>query len=92
MNLIDFALIALVAIVCGTTAQLTSGFSKGGWIVNLVIGFFGALAGVFVSRSLNAPVIYDLKIQSIKFPIIYCIIGAAIFLAAIGFLVKPGRR
>ena len=91
MNLIDFALIALVAIVCGTIAQLTSGFSKGGWIVNLIIGFFGSLAGVFISRMLNAPVIYDIVIQSTKFPVIYCIVGAALSLAAIGFIIKPGR-
>ena len=60
MNSTDFLLALLVAVICGTIAQLTSGYSKGGWIVNLIIGFLGALAGVVVSRLLNAPVIYDL--------------------------------
>ena len=92
MNLSDLLLVVLVAIVCGSIAQLTSGYSRGGWIVNLGIGFFGALAGVVVSRSLNAPEIYNLKMQSVNFPIMYSIIGSVFFLAAIGFFVKPGRR
>ena len=92
MNWIDLTLIAAVAIVCGTVAQLTSGYSRGGCIVNLAIGFLGALAGVVVARSLNAPLIYDLQVQSTKFPIIYSIVGSVFFLAAIGLLVKPGRR
>ncbi len=82
----------LVAVIFGTIAQLTSGYSKGGWIVNLAIGFLGALAGVVVSRLLNAPVIYDLTIGGNRFPVIYCVIGAVFFLAGISFLVKPGRR
>ena len=92
MNLIELLLMGLVALICGTIAQLTSSNSKGGWIVHPVIGFFGALAGVYVSRSLNATVLYDLKIGTVVFPIIYGVIGAVIFLAAIGFFVKPARR
>ena len=92
MNLIDLSLMALVGIICGTIAQLTSGYSKGGWIVNLVIGFFGALAGVEISRWLNAPVVYDLKVSTVTFPLIYSIIGAVFFVAALSLIVKPGRR
>jgi uncharacterized membrane protein YeaQ/YmgE (transglycosylase-associated protein family) len=92
MNLIDLSLIALVGIICGTSAQLTSGSSKGGWIVNLALGFFGALVGVFVSRSLNAPVVYDLKVAAVTFPLIYCILGAVLCLAAISLFMKPGSR
>ena len=91
MNLIDVLLTVLVAVICGTFAQLTSRYSKGGWIVNLGIGFLGALAGVVVSRSLNARVIYDLTVGTTSFPVIYSIIGSVAVLAAINFFVKPGR-
>jgi uncharacterized membrane protein YeaQ/YmgE (transglycosylase-associated protein family) len=89
---VDLLLIAIVAFVCGTIAQLTSGYSLGGWIVNLGVGFLGALTGVAASRLLNAPIIYNVKYRMIDFPIIYSLIGAALFLAATGFLVKPHRR
>jgi uncharacterized membrane protein YeaQ/YmgE (transglycosylase-associated protein family) len=92
MNSTDLLLILLVAVIFGTIAQLTSGYSKGGWIVNLAVGFLGALAGVVVSRLLDAPVVYDLNVSGTKFPVIYCIIGAVFFLASISFIVKPGRR
>jgi uncharacterized membrane protein YeaQ/YmgE (transglycosylase-associated protein family) len=92
MSLIDLLLIILVAIVCGIIAQLTSGYSRGGWIVNLGVGFLGALVGVIVARSFTVPVIYDFKYGAVDFPIIYSIIGSVFFLAAIGFFIKPGRR
>jgi uncharacterized membrane protein YeaQ/YmgE (transglycosylase-associated protein family) len=92
MNSAELLITAIVAVVCGTIAQLTSGYSRGGLIVNIGVGFLGALAGVVVSRSLNAPVIYDLKYRMIDFPIIYSLVGCALFLAAIGLLVKPHRR
>ncbi len=92
MTYIDLLLITAVALVTGTVAQLTSGYSKGGWIVNLVIGFIGAMAGVHFSRLLDAPLLYNLQVGAVTFPIIYCLIGAVIFLAAIGLAIKPGRN
>jgi uncharacterized membrane protein YeaQ/YmgE (transglycosylase-associated protein family) len=92
MDLIDLLLTILVAIVCGTIAQLTSGYSRGGWLVNLGLGFLGALAGVVLSRMLEAPAIYDLKLGATSFPILYSVIGSVFFLAAIGFFIRPGRR
>jgi uncharacterized membrane protein YeaQ/YmgE (transglycosylase-associated protein family) len=71
---------------------LTSSYSKGGFIVNLAAGFFGALAGVVVSRALNAPPIYDLRIEGVMFPIVYSIIGSVFFLAGIGILIRPSRH
>jgi uncharacterized membrane protein YeaQ/YmgE (transglycosylase-associated protein family) len=95
MNWIDLLLTALVAIVCGILAQLTSRYSRGGWIVNLALGFLGAMAGVIAARILHAPKVYDLEVGvgagATEFPIMYAIIGSVFFLAAIGLFVKPGR-
>ena len=91
MSLNDVFLSALVAIVCGTVAQLTSGYSRGGWIVNIGLGCLGSLTGAVLSRTLNAPLIYNLKIYGADFPIIYAVVGSVFFLASIGFFLKPGR-
>jgi uncharacterized membrane protein YeaQ/YmgE (transglycosylase-associated protein family) len=88
----ELVLIALVAIICGSLAQLTSSYSRGGWVVNLGVAFAGALVGVIVSRLLNAPAIYDIEYRQIDFPVIYSLVGAALFLGAIGFMVKPHGR
>ena len=92
MVAIDFLIAGPIAVICGTIAQLTSGFSRGGWIVNLGVGFLGAVGGVVLSRALNAPLIYNIKYRMIDFPIIYSIIGCTLLLAGIGFLIKPHRR
>ncbi len=92
MNWIDLLLTLAVAVVLGTFAQLTSTFARGGWFVHLGVGFLGALAGVMVSRSLPVPEVYVLKIKTFSYPIIWAIIGSALFLAAIGFFVKPKRQ
>lgn len=91
MQSADFIVAALVAIVCGTFAQLTSAYSRGGWWVHLGIGFAGAVIGVVVSRALNAPVIYNVQYRMIDYPIIYSVVGSALLLAALGFLIKPHR-
>jgi uncharacterized membrane protein YeaQ/YmgE (transglycosylase-associated protein family) len=92
MNPVEFILILLTSIICGAFAQLTSGFSKGGWIINLLIGFFGALAGVYLSRAFNAPVLYNLRVSGVNFPIVYCVVGSVLFLAAITLVTNPSRR
>jgi uncharacterized membrane protein YeaQ/YmgE (transglycosylase-associated protein family) len=91
MNAIEFLLILLVAFVLGIIAQMTSGYSRGGFIVNLGFSFLGALAGFFGSSMLDAPVLYDLHLGVITFPIIYSVIGSVIFLAVIGLFLRPGR-
>jgi uncharacterized membrane protein YeaQ/YmgE (transglycosylase-associated protein family) len=92
MNAADLLLTALVAIVFGTLAQLTSGYSRGGWIVNFAFGFIGALAGVVVSREFNLPEIYNITVKLANFPVIYSVLGSVIFLASVGFFVKPNMR
>ncbi len=92
MNLSDLLLIAVVALVFGTLAQLTSGYSRGGWLVNLGLGFAGAFAGVILARSVTVPLVYVVKFGTVEFPIVWSIIGSVFFLAAIGLFLKPGRR
>ncbi len=88
----DFMMAALVGIVCGTAAQLTSGYSRGGWIVNMGVAFVGAILGASVARLLNAPSIYDFRYRMVDFPIVYSIIGSALFVGVLGFLIKPNNR
>ena len=66
--------------------------SRGGWIVHLGVAYAGALAGVVIARYFNAPVIYNVKYRMVDFPIVYSIVGSALLLAALGFLVKPEGR
>jgi uncharacterized membrane protein YeaQ/YmgE (transglycosylase-associated protein family) len=92
MDLYDVLFVTVVALVFGTLAQLTSGYSRGGWIVHMGLGFLGASMGVAIARSFRVPLIFVITIMGREFPIIWAVIGAVFFLAAIGFLVSPNRR
>jgi uncharacterized membrane protein YeaQ/YmgE (transglycosylase-associated protein family) len=48
MTLIDFLLLLAVAAVCGLIAQAIVGVSLGGCLVSAVVGFIGALVGMWV--------------------------------------------
>ncbi len=92
MNWIDALFILLVGIICGTIGQMTSGYTRGGWIVHIGLGWVGAAFGAYLSRVFNAPLIYNITVQKTEFPVIWSLIGSVFLVAGIGFLVKPSRQ
>ena len=92
MTLIDFLLLLLVAGVCGAIGQAITGYSRGGCLVSIVLGFIGAFIGVWLAGKLALPEIYVLRIGTTSFPIIWSIIGATLFVAVVGLITSPRRR
>lgn len=90
MTLIDFLILLVVAGVCGALGQAISGYSHGGCLVSIVVGFIGALIGVWLSRLLGLSELLALQIGNTTFPVIWSIIGSALFVAMISFL-RRGR-
>ncbi len=88
MTLIDFLVLLLVAGLCGALGQAISGFSRGGCLVSIALGFIGALVGLWLARSLGLPEIFAVQIGGKSFPVVWSIIGAALFVAIIGLLTR----
>ena len=86
MTLIDLLLLFLVAGVCGSLGQAISGYSRGGCLVAIVLGFIGALIGTWLARATHLPELLMLDLGGVRFPIIWSIIGATLFVAVIGFI------
>lgn len=86
MSLIDLLLLLLVAGVCGALGQAISGFSRGGCLVSIALGFIGALLGMWLARSLGLPEPLPVEVGGRVFPIVWSIIGSAIFVAVIGLI------
>jgi uncharacterized membrane protein YeaQ/YmgE (transglycosylase-associated protein family) len=86
MGLIDFLLLLLVAGICGALGATIGGLSRGGCLVSIALGFIGALIGVWLSRALNLPELFVLSFDSTNFPIVWSIIGSALFVAVINLL------
>jgi uncharacterized membrane protein YeaQ/YmgE (transglycosylase-associated protein family) len=92
MTLLDLLILLLVAGICGALGQAIGGFSRGGCLVSIALGFIGALLGMWLARSLGLPELFSIDIGGTKFPIIWSIIGSALFVAVIGFISRGSRR
>jgi uncharacterized membrane protein YeaQ/YmgE (transglycosylase-associated protein family) len=91
MTLIDLLLLLLVAGVCGAIGQAIGGFSRGGCLVSIALGFVGALIGMWLARQMHMPELWALQIGGQTFPVIWSIIGSALFVAVIGFISRSRR-
>ena len=89
MTLIDLIILLIVAGVCGALGQAISGYSRGGCLVSIALGFIGALLGMWLARSLGLPELFSVRIGDTAFPIIWSIIGSALFVALIAVLTRP---
>jgi uncharacterized membrane protein YeaQ/YmgE (transglycosylase-associated protein family) len=88
MTLIDLLILLLVAGLCGSLGQAISGYSRGGCLVSIALGFIGALIGMWIARNLGLPELFAIDIGGTKFPIIWSIIGSALFVAVISLLTR----
>lgn len=78
MTLGGFLVLLLIAGICGALGQAIGGFSRGGCLLSIGIGFLGALAGLWLAGLFGLPEFFPVTIQGKSFPIVWSIIGAAI--------------
>lgn len=90
MTLVDLLLLLLVAGIIGSIGQAIAGFERGGCLVSIGVGFIGALLGAWLGRQLGAGDLFVLEVGGTSFPVVWSIIGAAVFVAIIG-LISRGR-
>jgi uncharacterized membrane protein YeaQ/YmgE (transglycosylase-associated protein family) len=83
MSLTSLLLLLLIAAVCGALGKAIAGSARGGLIVSIVLGFIGALLGPWVARALKLPEPFMVTIGGHPFPVLWSIIGAAVFVAII---------
>ena len=82
--MIDLLVLLLIAGVCGALGRAITGFSRGGCLVSIALGFIGALLGMWIARKAGLPEPFPVKIGGQEFPIVWSIIGSALFVAVIG--------
>jgi uncharacterized membrane protein YeaQ/YmgE (transglycosylase-associated protein family) len=86
MSLIDLLALLVVAGVVGSIGQAIAGVSRGGCVVAIVLGFIGALIGVWLARLLGLPEPFMLHIGATHFPVLWSIIGSSLFVAVISLI------
>jgi uncharacterized membrane protein YeaQ/YmgE (transglycosylase-associated protein family) len=86
MSLLDIVILLVVAAVCGGLGQAIGGYSRGGCLVSIALGFVGALIGVLLARMTTLPDLFVLEIGDVHFPVVWSIIGATLFVLVVGLL------
>lgn len=90
MTLLGFLALLVVAGICGAIGQAIVGYSRGGCLVSMAVGFIGALLGSWLAGLLGLSDLLVLHIGGESFPVIWAIIGSALFVAVLSLI--AGRR
>ena len=88
MTLWDVLILLLIAGICGSLGQAIAGFSRGGCLVSIALGFVGAVLGMWLARAMGLPEVFAIRIGTTSFPIVWSIIGSALFVAVIALLTR----
>lgn len=88
MTILDFLILLLVAAVCGAVGQALAGYSVGGCITSILVGFVGAVIGSWIAGALGLPEIFAVNVGGRSFPIVWSVIGSALFVAVLALLTR----
>lgn len=91
MTLLDLLLLIVIAAVIGAIGQAVAGYSAGGCLVSIVVGLVGALLGAWLARLLELPTLFVVSVDGHAFPVIWSIVGAALFVALLR-LISGNKR
>lgn len=86
MSLFGFLLLLLIAAICGGIGQSLAGYNLGGCLVSILVGFVGAYIGIYIAAKMDWPRFFEVTVDGKPFPIVWAIIGAAIFTFIIALL------
>jgi uncharacterized membrane protein YeaQ/YmgE (transglycosylase-associated protein family) len=81
-------LLLVIAMLCGSIGAKLAGHKGPGCLGSMVLGFIGALIGSWLSEELQIPDFLYFH----QLPVLWSVIGAALFVALIGMLAGNRRR
>lgn len=61
---------------------------RGGCLVSIAVGFIGAVIGVWLARNLGLPALLVLDVGGEDFPVLWSIMGSALFVAVVSLLAR----
>lgn len=93
ITLTGLLILLVIAGVCGAIGRAIGGGTGGGFLVSIAVGFIGALFGTFIAHYLHLPELLMVAVDGRGFPILWSIIGAALFVALVHLISGgSGRR
>jgi uncharacterized membrane protein YeaQ/YmgE (transglycosylase-associated protein family) len=84
MTLTGILILLLIAGVVGALGQALSGYSLGGCLVSILVGFIGAYLGIWLARQLGLPEVFTITVEGEPFPVLWGVIGSALLSLILG--------
>lgn len=91
MTLLQLIILLIIAGISGSIAKALVGFKRGGCIISIIVGFIGAYIGTILARELSFPDLLSINIGGVDFPIIWSIIGAALFVGVLSIFAPRNK-
>ncbi len=91
-TVLGLIIMLVIAAVCGALGQAIAGYTMGGLLVSIGVGFIGALLGTWLAGQLDLPELFTINVEGKPFPIVWSIIGATLFAFLISLFRSPRRR
>ncbi len=88
MTLVGFLVLLVIAAICGGIGQSIAGYDLGGCLVSIVVGFIGAYIGMAIAAKFNLPPIFSISVENQPFPVVWAVIGSAIFTFIVALIRK----
>jgi len=86
MTFFSFLFLLFVASIAGAIGSKIAGRRNMGCLASIALGFIGALIGAFIAEKLELPLYPLLKIGGQPFPLLWSVIGAALFVGLLNLL------
>lgn len=86
MSLLSFLALLIVAGICGSIGGSLAGRGRAGCLGSILLGFIGALLGTWLAHWLHLPEVIAVRIGGENFPVLWSVVGSALFVAILGFI------
>ncbi len=90
LTLPSLVVLIIIAAICGYVGKALAGGSRGGLLTSIALGFVGALIGPWIAAQMHLAEPFVLNLSGQSFPILWSIIGGALFVALLHVI--SGRR
>lgn len=95
MTLFGFIALLVIAAIAGAVGESLAGFSRGGCLASIAVGFVGAYLGWWIAQTFRLPPFVVVTIDGQAFPLVWAIIGSVLFAGVLKLLFgyrRPLRR
>ncbi len=84
MTLTGLLILLLISGIVGALGQSISGYSFGGCLTSILVGFIGAYIGLWLAGQFGLPEIFAITVEGQAFPVVWSIVGAALMSVVLG--------